>query len=277
MIVTDKLSLRTRQAADAVLARYPHPPTLAFVLGSGLGAFADELKKSVRIPYSALPHFEKTHIEGHRGELVLGELDGRHCVVMSGRVHLYEGHSPAAVCFGVQVMSMLGARKLVVTNAAGSLNPEFRPGDIMMIGDQINMTGKSPTTGPNDAELGPRFFDMSYAFSRAGQAAVTEAAVSHQLSLQKGVYVGVLGPAYETPAEVRMLQCLGGDAVGMSTVLEVLAARHLSMEVVGLSVISNFGAGLSEQALAHAEVTEMAARVRPALCALLRETSKRWI
>jgi purine-nucleoside phosphorylase len=251
-------------------------PRLGIVLGSGLGAFADRLTGAQRVPYSAIPHFPTPHVEGHAGELVLGALHGVPLAVMSGRVHYYEGHGMEHVTFPVRVLRGLGVQKLLVTNAAGGVNPTFQPGDFMVIHDHINLTGASPLRGSNDARLGPRFPDMSEAYSVAGRQAWHCAAREVGASLREGVYAGLAGPNYETPAEIRMLQRLGCDAVGMSTVAEVIVARHAGLEVAGLSVITNRAAGLSATPLSHAEVTEIAGKVRGVLCDVLGEMVRLW-
>lgn len=267
---------RIQAAADAIRAQAPLVPHVGIILGSGLGAFADQLTDVTRISYAAIPHFHVPHIEGHKGELVIGRCQGVPCAILSGRVHYYEGHDLQRVTFATRVLKALGVKRLVVTNAAGGLNEDFAPGDLMVIRDHINMTGQNPLRGPHDAALGVRFLDMTEAYSREGQAAWHTAATKVGLKLREGVYMGLTGPCYETPAEVRMLQRLGGDAVGMSTVPEVIVARHAGLEVAGLSVITNKAAGLGTSNLSHHEVTDIAQAVRPQLCQLLEEMVARW-
>lgn len=257
--------------------RLQEMPETAIVLGSGLGAFADEVDAYAKIPYADVPNFAVPHVEGHRGELVLGRMNGVPVVVLRGRVHYYEGHDWPAVTRAIRVVAALGAKRLLVTNAAGGINPSMHPGDMMVITDHINLTGQSPLRGRNDPGAGPRFCDMTQAYGLAGRRAWHKASRQvPDVHLKEGVYVGVAGPAYETPAEVRMMQRLGGDAVGMSTVAEVLVARHQGLEVAGLSVITNAAAGLGGATLTHDEVTDTAHRVRGQMCALLGHMVGAW-
>jgi purine-nucleoside phosphorylase len=249
-------------AAGAIRARCPVPPQVGLILGSGLGGFADGLDAATAIPYGDLPHFPRSQVVGHKGRLVLGERAGVRCVAMQGRVHLYEGHRAAAVAFPARVLVALGAKVIVVTNAAGGLNPAWPPGTLMLIRDHIDLLRDHALRGPNDDRLGPRFPDMTTAYAPELRALVTRAAATAGIALAEGVYVAMPGPTYETPAEVRMLQLLGGDAVGMSTIPEVCVARHMGARVIGLSCITNQAAGITGAALSHAEVTETAARVR---------------
>jgi purine-nucleoside phosphorylase len=263
-------------AAAAIRTRMPAVPEVGIVLGSGLGAFADELDGVTRLPYSDIPHFHVPHVEGHAGELVMGQCRGVPCAVLNGRVHYYEGHAMAQVTFAVRVLQAIGIKRLIVTNSAGGLNADYAPGDLMVIEDHLNWTGQNPLIGPHDARLGVRFLDMTAAYSPAGRKAWHAAAGALGLKLRQGIYLGLTGPSYETPAEVRMLQRMGGDAVGMSTVAEVIIARHCGLEVAGLSVISNRAAGLSDAPLSHHEVTEVASQVRPQLCQLLAGMVSTW-
>lgn len=242
---------------------------VALVLGSGLGAFADGLDGARPIPYEKIPHMPTSGVSGHAGNLVVGKKGGRRVAAMQGRPHLYEGWSAQEVVFGVRLMALLGARTLIVTNAAGGIAPGLAPGDLMAIADQLNLTGTSSLLGPNDERLGERFVDMTAAYDRDLIETANGVAGALGFELQQGVYAGLLGPAYETPAEVRMLRTLGADAVGMSTVLEVLAARQLGMRVLGISCISNLAAGISDGPLSHAEVQDTAARVRSRFESLL--------
>ena len=267
---TPPLFDRVEQAVARVRQDATEQPTVGVILGSGLGAFADMLEGALRIPYQDIPHFPTSHVEGHAGQLVIGDIGETRCVVMQGRVHYYEGYTMEAVTFPVRVLAGLGVRSLVVTNAAGTVNPDFTPGDLMIITDQINLTGDNPLRGPNDDRFGVRFPDMSHAYSTSLSAKLREAAQTAGCSLQQGVYCGLAGPSYETPAEIRMLHTLGADAVGMSTVAEVIVANHAGMEVAGLSVITNFAAGLSSQPLSHDEVTATGEKVRDQLCKMLR-------
>ena len=243
-------------------------PEVALVLGSGLGAFADQLQSAASVPYDDIPGMPGSTVSGHAGRLVAGEVGNKRVVVMQGRAHLYEGHSPEDVVFGVRMMAKLGATNLIVTNAAGGIDPTFVAGDLMAITDQLNLTGQS-LTGAHDESDGPRFVDMTRAFDPELIRVADEVASSLGFSLRRGVYAGLLGPAYETPAEVRMLRTLGADAVGMSTVLEVLAARQTGLGVLGISCISNLAAGLSPAPLTHDEVKQTAARVESRFIALI--------
>ncbi|UJR81655.1 purine-nucleoside phosphorylase [Sandaracinus amylolyticus] len=261
---------RLEEAVAAVRARTDACPRVALVLGSGLGSFADTLEGATRIPYEEIPGMPVSGVAGHAGRLVIGRAEGVPCIAMQGRVHLYEGHESADVVFGLRLMMRLGAKVVVVTNAAGGANPALEPGDLMLIEDHLNMTGRTPLLGPNDEALGPRFPDMSEAYDPGLRRLAREVAGELGVPLRGGIYAGLLGPSYETPAEIRMLQRLGADAVGMSTVLETIAARHAGARVLGISCITNKGAGLSAQLLDHKEVQEVADRVRDRFVALLR-------
>jgi purine-nucleoside phosphorylase len=253
---------RVQAAAAAVRAKVGKPPQVGLILGSGLGAFADQLANPTRIDYGDIPGFPRSHVQGHAGRLVIGETQGVRCVAMQGRVHMYEGHSAETVSFPARVLVALGAKILIITNAAGGLNPSWAPGTLMLIKDHIDMLRDHALRGPNDDRLGPRFPDMTHAYAPELRALVLEAAGAAGITLQQGVYVAMPGPAYETPAEVRMLQTLGADATGMSTVPEVVVARHMGARVIGISCITNQAAGISGQELSHAGVTETANRVR---------------
>lgn len=266
-----ELSQKLSQARDAVRAAAPGAaPEVAIVLGSGLGGLADALEDARFIPYAEIPGFPRSTVEGHQGRLALGRLEGREVVCMQGRVHMYEGYAGEDVAFPIRVMLGLGVDTLVVTNAAGGVNPDFGAGSLMLISDHLNLTGTSPLLGPNPSELGPRFPDMSEAYDPALRAAARAAAEGLGLSLHEGIYAGLLGPAYETPAEVRMLRTLGADAVGMSTVHEVIAARHMGKRVLGISCISNPAAGLGDEPLRHEDVQAAAAAAREGFTALVR-------
>ncbi|MGB3052619.1 MAG: purine-nucleoside phosphorylase [Polyangiales bacterium] len=256
------------QAKDAVASRTGEAE-VALVLGSGLGDYANSLEDAHAIPYAEIPHMPLSSISGHAGNLVTGRRGGKRVVAMQGRAHLYEGNSPSEVVFGVRLMGLLGAETLIVTNAAGGIAQDLEAGDLMAIRDQLNLTGTSSLLGPNDERQGPRFLDMSAAFDPDLIELASDVAAGLGFELRRGVYAGLLGPAYETPAEVRMLRTLGADAVGMSTVLEVLAARHMGLRVLGISCISNLAAGISKGPLSHEEVKQTAGGARPGLEALL--------
>lgn len=266
---------RLRRAADDIRRADARAPEVALVLGSGLGGFADALEKKTVIPYASIEGMPVSAVVGHAGNLVIGEVRGMPVAAMQGRVHLYEGHSAADVVFGVRLMRLLGAGTLVITNAAGGCGERLSPGDLMLIEDHINLTGTSCLVGENEDELGVRFPDMSEAYDRSLRAIADEVAAARGLMLARGVYAGLLGPSYETPAEVRMMCRVGADAVGMSTVLEVIAAKHMGMRVLGISCITNLAAGISATPLSHDEVTETAARVRGQFEGLLRGVLER--
>jgi purine-nucleoside phosphorylase len=244
-------------------------PDVGVVLGSGLGAFADRLEGARSLPFSEVPHFPVSSVVGHAGRVVAGTLGGVRAVVMQGRVHGYEGYSAQEVVFPIRVLCRLGIKALVLTNAAGCINPSWAAGDLMRIDDHINLSGRNPLVGHNEPGLGPRFPDLSRAYDPRLLRAVDAASRAADVPLRAGTYVCLLGPSYETPAEIRMLRTLGGDAVGMSTVPEVIAAAHMGVPVAGLSCLTNMAAGILDQPLSHAEVTETADRVRDRFIALL--------
>lgn len=250
------------KAATFIGGKLTKLPEIGLILGSGLGVLADEIENPVMIPYGDIPDFPVSTVEGHAGRLVIGELEEKTVLAMQGRFHYYEGYGLDEVTFPVRVMKQLGIEKVIVTNAAGGVNPEFEAGDLMMITDHINNVGINPLIGPNDGDLGVRFPDMSSAYDPAYQELIEQVAKDLGISLQKGVYVWNSGPSYETPAEIRMLQKVGGDAVGMSTVPEVVVAQHSGMKVLGLSCISNMAAGILDQPLSHEEVIETTEKVR---------------
>jgi purine-nucleoside phosphorylase len=252
---------RVLAASDVVRRRWTAVPEVAVILGSGLGALADRIAADVIVPYDEIPHFPRPAVEGHRGRLVLGTLQGRTVAAMQGRAHYYEGHTIADVVLPVRVLHELGARTLIITNAAGGLNSAFRAGDLMIISDHINFTGANPLIGPNEAAWGTRFPDMSAAYDPALAELADGIARNMSLSVRRGVYVGVTGPSYETPAELRMMARWGADAVGMSTVNEVIAARHAGMRVLGISAITNLATGQPGLAVTHHEVVEVTGRI----------------
>jgi purine-nucleoside phosphorylase len=256
-------SARLEDAVFAVRKRVSIEPTVGLVLGSGLGDFAETFEGLVKIPYRDLPHMPASAVSGHAGNLCFGHVAGVAVVAMQGRVHVYEGHPVEKVVQGVRTMARLGVRCVLLTNAAGGVEASWAPGDLMVIADHINLSGISPLVGPNDDDLGPRFPDMSAAYSPELRAALHEAAREAGVTLREGVYAAMLGPQYETPAEVRMARLLGAHAVGMSTVHEVIALRHMGVSVGALSCITNLAAGISLRPLDHAEV-EAAAHARKA-------------
>lgn len=237
-------------------------PEIGLILGSGLGVLADEIEDPIKIPYQDIPNFPVSTVAGHAGQLVFGKLEGVLVLAMQGRFHFYEGYSLDKVTFPVRVMKELGVKTLIVTNAAGGVNEAFAPGDLMLIKDHINNMGTNPLIGPNDEELGPRFPDMSESYSKRLRAIARSVASEQNIMIQEGVYVGNTGPTYETPAEIKMIRTMGGDAVGMSTVPEVIVARHTGIEVLGISCISNMAAGILDQPLSHHEVIETTEKVK---------------
>jgi purine-nucleoside phosphorylase len=258
----DTLYDRVQEAAQAVRQRTSLVPQVGLILGSGLGGFAETLEDKVAIDYGDIPHFPRSHVVGHKGRLVLGHKSGARCVAMQGRVHLYEGHTAQTVAFPARVLVALGCKVIIVTNAAGGINPQWAPGTLMVIRDHLDFLRDHPLRGPNDDRLGPRFPDMTNAYAPELRALVREVAAASGTHVEEGVYAAMPGPTYETPAEVRMLHTLGADATGMSTVPEVIVARHMGARVIGISCITNQAAGISGQTLSHDEVTETATRVR---------------
>lgn len=261
---------RVAALVDAVRRQTAVEPEAGIVLGSGLGGLADDLEGAVAIPFRDLPGWPAATAPGHVGRLLLGRLGGRSVVMLQGRFHLYEGNDPGLVIQPMLLFKALGARIVVLTNAAGGLDPSFGPGTLMIMRDHINLTGRNPLIGPNADEIGPRFPDMTEAWSPRLRAALKTAAAAEGVDMREGVYVGLSGPTYETPAEVRMLAALGGDAVGMSTVLECIAARWAGLEVCGVSLVTNAGAGYTGAPLTHEEVLEAGASAGPRLAKVIR-------
>ncbi len=263
-------AMALRAAVESIRAHSACAPQVGVVLGSGLGVLAEMVTQATTIPYDAITAFPRTSVDGHEGRLVLGMIGATPAAMLQGRVHLYEGATPDDVARPVRTLVALGARVIVLTNAAGGVNPAFEPGDLMCIDDHINLQGSNPLTGPNDDVYGPRFPDMSAVYDPALRALLDRAAHAERITLRHGVYAGMPGPAYETPAEVRMLRTLGADAVGMSTVAEALAARHMGARVCGVSLISNKAAGLSGEPLTHDDVKRVAALAAADCTRLLR-------
>ena len=256
-------------AAEYILAQTSHRPTIGLVLGSGLGDFADTLEDAIRIPYSQIPHFPVSTAPGHAGALVIGRKCGQTVAAMQGRIHFYEGHSMQTITMPIRVMAAIGVKNLVLTNAAGGANPSYKPGSLMLIKDHINYSGANPLIGANLDAFGPRFPDVSHLYTPALRTAVKAKAAEAGIHLEEGVYMMFTGPNYETPAEVRMAQILGADAVGMSTVPEALVAGHSGMRIAGISCITNHAAGVTDAKLDHSEVVEIAARVHDTFQQLL--------
>lgn len=269
MPTADEFS-RAESAARFLLQHLRLRPRIALVLGSGLGSVADELSDAVRIPYSGIPHFPVPTAIGHAGQMVIGALENVPVIAMQGRVHLYEGYSARQVAFPVQVFGRMGIRAAIFTNAAGGINLEYHQGALVLIRDHINLQGQNPLTGANDERLGVRFPDMTYAYSRPLLEIARNAGQRLHLKLAEGVYAAMLGPSYETPAEIRFLRSIGADMVGMSTVPEVIAARHLGIEVLAISCVTNMAAGIVDQVLTAEEIFETANRMRGDFVGLLR-------
>lgn len=261
MISEKEFSVKLAEARDYLMERVRMLPELGVILGSGLGAFADLVEEKVVIPYKDIPHFPISTVEGHAGQLVFGKVQGRSVVVMQGRFHFYEGYTMHEVTFPIRVMQVLGVTGLVVTNAAGGINPDFHPGDLILIKDHLNMMGDNPLRGANLSSLGPRFPDLSEAYNRGWRQKALVIARELGINPQEGVYAAMSGPNYETPAEIRFLRSTGADMVGMSTVPEVIVANHGGMQVLGISCVTNMAAGILGQKLSHVEVMETAGRI----------------
>jgi len=263
------VAARLDEAVAAVHERTSLEPRVGVVLGSGLGAFAESLEDAVALEFGAIPHFPVATVSGHPGALVIGLAGGIPVAALKGRVHHYEGHPLDAVVFPIRVLGRLGVRSVVMTNAAGAINPDFRPGEIMILRDHVNLLG-NPLMGPNDDALGPRFPDMSEAYDPALRRLAARACAAAGIVAREGVYVAVTGPSYETPAEIRMARTMGADAVGMSTVPEVIAARHMGLRVLALSCLTNMAAGVTDRKLDHRDVLAVGERLRGALLDVLR-------
>lgn len=266
---------KVSDAARALEARIGAAPDVAIVLGSGLGEFTSALRDAVSCAYGEIPHWPASAVVGHAGRLVAGTIAGKRVAALSGRVHVYEGHDLRTVTFGIRVLGTIGVRRLILTNAAGGINVSFKPGTLMLIDDHLNLMGSNPLVGPNDDRFGPRFPDMSEVYSKRLRDVAAAAAAARGVPLARGVYAALHGPSYETPAEIRSLRTIGADAVGMSTVPEAIVARHMGLEVLGISCITNPAAGVLPKPLVHDEVMEVAHRVRAEFCALLEAILER--
>jgi purine-nucleoside phosphorylase len=262
--------LHAEKAARFILGKTKLRPKIALVLGSGLGAFADEFTKPTRIPYAKIPNFPRSTAVGHAGQLVLGTVDGIAVAGMQGRVHLYEGYSAKDVAFPIRVFARMGVRAVILTNAAGGIRKNFTQGLLVVLSDHINLQSANPLSGPNEEKFGPRFPDMTSAYDKQFRKIAQEQGASLDIELDEGVYAALAGPNYETPAEIRFLRTIGADLVGMSTVPEVLAARHSGIRVLGISCVTNAAAGVLDQPLDHNEVLETGRRVQGQFIALLR-------
>ena len=262
-------------AAEFIRGKAQGVPTVAVVLGSGLGDFASRLSNSISLPYNVIPNWPASTVIGHEGRLAIGDLDGRRVAALAGRAHFYEGHDLRTVTFPTRVLGVLGVKTLILTNSAGGVNTQFSPGRLMVIDDHINLMGANPLTGSNDERFGPRFPDMTDVYSPRLRNAADEAAASLGFELLHGVYAACQGPSYETPAEIRYLRKIGADAVGMSTVPEAIAARHMGLEVLGISCITNMAAGVLPRPLNHEEVLDVARQARDTFGSLLQTIIKR--
>jgi purine-nucleoside phosphorylase len=257
-------------AAKFLLSQSPLRPKIGLVLGSGLGGFADDLVDATRVPYANIPFFPRSTAIGHAGQMVIGTMSGIPVAAMQGRVHLYEGYSAREAAFPMRVFGRMNICAVILTNAAGGINLEYKQGALVVITDHINLQGQNPLIGPNDERFGPRFSDMSHAYSRPYREIALTAAKSLGKTLHQGVYAGLLGPSYETPAEIRYLRTIGADLVGMSTVPEVITAQHMGVRVLAISCVTNMAAGIVDQPINHEEVLETGERVKGDFVALLR-------
>lgn len=258
----EKMLEKINEATQYIQKHIQERPQIGVVLGSGLGPFSEQIANPKVISYHDIPHFPVSTVEGHAGKLFFGKLHNKNLAVMSGRFHYYEGYHFQQVVFPIRVMARLGIQTLIVTNAAGGINRSFTPGDLMIMEDHINLTGSNPLIGPNMNELGPRFPDMTTAYTPELREVALKSANKLGIAVQKGVYIGISGPSFETPAEIRMMRTLGADAVGMSTVAEVIAARHIGLKILGISCITNMAAGMLNQTLTHEETKETAAKAQ---------------
>lgn len=261
---------RAESAAQFLLSQTPLRPTIGLVLGSGLGGFADELSEATRIPYANIPSFPRSTAIGHAGQMVIGKVGDVAVAAMQGRVHLYEGYSPHEVAFPTRVFARMGICALILTNAAGGINLEYKQGALVVLTDHINLQGHNPLVGPNDERCGPRFPDMTQAYWKPYREIALRAARRLGKVVSQGVYAGLLGPSYETPAEIRYLRAIGADLVGMSTISEVIAARHMGLKVLAISCVTNMAAGISDAVLNHEEVLATGERVKGDFVGLLR-------
>lgn len=270
--MTEKLIIsRIHEARDFIKQHVDFTPEIGLILGSGLGVMGEEVENKIIIEYSAIPNFPVSTVEGHKSRFIFGTLNNKKVAVMQGRFHFYEGYKMQEVVFPVWVMKALGISKLIVTNAAGGVNKSFTPGDLMLIKDHINFAGTNPLMGPNVEEFGPRFPDMSNAYNSELINIARKCAENNDITVQEGTYMMFTGPNYETPAEIRMARVLGGDAVGMSTVPEVMTANHSGMKVLGISCITNMAAGILDQPLNHHEVIDTAEKVKSKFVKLVKE------
>ena len=260
------------ESAQYIQSKIKNKPKIGIVLGSGLGIYVDQIQNKIVIPYQDIPHFKRTSVEGHQGCLIVGEVHGVTVAALQGRLHAYEGYAMEEIVLPVRVLASLGIEYLFLTNASGGINNDYHPGDLVAIVDHINLSGRNPLQGPNIAELGPRFPDMTEPYDMELVKLLQSVAGHHHVSLRSGVYCSVLGPSYETPAEIRMLRTIGADMVGMSTVPEVIAANHLGLKVAGVACITNYAAGIKQEKLSHADVKKVAEKAMVGFATILTET-----
>ena len=263
---------KIKDATIAIKKITSFQPEIGLVLGSGLGIYAQDITNQTVIPYENIPHFHKTSVEGHEGRMIFGEVAGRKVVALQGRIHSYEGHPMDEVVLPVRTLGLLGIKQLIVSNASGGINPQYKPGDLVMIQDHINLSGKNPLTGPNIAEFGTRFPDMSDAYNSELRKLFISEALKLGIELKEGVYCWLSGPSYETPAEIRMLSKMGADMVGMSTVPEVIVAHHMGIKVAGVSCITNYAAGIKQEKLLHEDVKLVAEKAMKQFRSILTAT-----
>lgn len=260
------------EASQFILSKISKKPKVGIVLGSGLGIYIDQIQNKMIIPYQDIPHFKRTSVEGHSGALIIGEVNGVTVAALQGRLHAYEGYAMEDIVLPVRTLAAIGIEYLFLTNASGGINADFHPGDLVAISDHINLSGRNPLVGPNIAELGPRFPDMGNAYDAEVRELLHSVAQRHHVDIKSGVYCSVLGPTYETPAEIRMLRTIGADLVGMSTVPEVIAANHLGLKVAGVACITNYAAGIKQEKLNHADVKKVAEKAMVGFATILTET-----
>jgi purine-nucleoside phosphorylase len=261
-----------KEAAEFIKSKSSKIPQVGIVLGSGLGDFINKISDPVVIPYSEIPHFQQTTIKGHAGKLVLGNVGGVPVAVMAGRNHYYEGHSIDHVVHPVRTLAELGIQKLILTNAAGGVNTNYSPGDLVVLTDHLNLTGNNPLIGKNDDEVGPRFPDMSETYNIEMREAILSSAKENNIKVQTGIYAGFTGPTYETPAEVQMVSKIGGDLVGMSTVYEAIIANHRGIKIAGVSCVTNMAAGISKEKLSHDDIKDQADKIMETFSTLLESS-----
>ena len=260
------------ESSQYIMGKISKKPKVGIVLGSGLGIYIDQIQNKTVIPYTEIPHFKKTSVEGHSGAFIFGEVNGVPVAALQGRLHPYEGYAMEEIVHPIRTLAALGIEVLFLSNASGGINADYHPGDLVVISDHINLTGRNPLVGPNIAELGPRFPDMGNAYDKDLREIIHAVAKNNHVDLKSGVYCSVLGPTYETPAEIRFLRVIGADLVGMSTVSEVIAANHLGLKVVAVACVTNYAAGIKQEKLSHADVKNVAEKAMVGFATVLTET-----